>query len=113
MAYEINRRNEADYRWFRFEAPTELLEQLDHNLKIADGVLRFRIFKVDPSSPVIVPPAVGAPGPPRERSAHASRDELAATPRGVRRLAPRARSLREFRGDEGGARAASPLRLLI
>ena len=38
LAYEIAQRNEADYRWFRFEAPTELLEQLDHNLKIADGV---------------------------------------------------------------------------
>ncbi len=48
MAYEINTRTEADYRWFRFEAPTELLDSLDHNLKIADGVLRFRIFKVDP-----------------------------------------------------------------
>ena len=71
MAYEINRRNEADYRWFRFEAPTELLEQLDHNLKIADGVLRFRIFKVDADTPVVVPPATSAPGPgaSRERSA--------------------------------------------
>src|SRR6202044_4003200 len=48
MAFEINRRTRADYRWFRFEAPTELLLTLDHNLKIADGVLRFRIFKVDP-----------------------------------------------------------------
>jgi small subunit ribosomal protein S6 len=67
MAYEINRRTEADYRWFRFEAPTELLGTLDHNLKIADGVLRFRIFKVDPGTPSIVPPAVAAPGP-RERT---------------------------------------------
>jgi len=67
MAYEINRRTEADYRWMRFEAPAELLDSLDHNLKIADGVLRFRIFKVDPDAPVIVPPAVSAPGP-RERS---------------------------------------------
>jgi small subunit ribosomal protein S6 len=67
MAYEINRRTEADYRWFRFEAPTELLETLDHELKIADGVLRFRIFKVDPNTPSIVPPAVAAPGP-RERT---------------------------------------------
>lgn len=76
MAYEIGGRNEADYRWFRFESPTELLGQLDHNLKIADGVLRFRIFKVDPSAPVIVPPAVGATPPPRERAAHPSaRDE--------------------------------------
>jgi small subunit ribosomal protein S6 len=75
MAYEIDRRNEADYRWFRFEAPAELLGQLDHNLKIADGVLRFRIFKVDPSAPVIIPPAVGGPSPPRERVAHGGREE--------------------------------------
>jgi small subunit ribosomal protein S6 len=67
MAYEINKRNEADYRWFRFEAPTELLEQLDHNLKIADGVLRFRIFKVDADTPVIAPPATSAPGPGASR----------------------------------------------
>jgi small subunit ribosomal protein S6 len=71
MAYEIDQRTEADYRWFRFEAPTELLEQLDHNLKIADGVLRFRVFKVDADTPVIAPPATSAPGPgaSRERSA--------------------------------------------
>ena len=56
MAYEINHRTEADYRWMRFEAPSELLDSLDHSLKIADGVLRFRIFKVDPDAPVIVPP---------------------------------------------------------
>lgn len=74
MAYEIDRRTEADYRWFRFEAPTELLESLDHNLKIADGVLRFRIFKVDPSAPVIVPPTAAAPGP-RERVATGAREE--------------------------------------
>ncbi len=73
MAYEIEKRTEADYRWFRFEAPTELLEQLDHNLKVADGVLRFRIFKVDADTPVLVPPATAAPGPAtsRERPAEA------------------------------------------
>ena len=67
MAYEINKRTEADYRWYRFEAPTELLDTLDHNLKIADGVLRFRIFKVEENTPTIIPPAVAAPGP-RERT---------------------------------------------
>ena len=62
MAYEIRQRTEADYRWYRFEAPRELLGQLDHNLKIADGVLRFRIFKVDPESAVVqAPPAHAAP----------------------------------------------------
>jgi small subunit ribosomal protein S6 len=67
LAYEIKQRNEADYRWFRFEAPSELLEQLDHNLKITDGVLRFRIFKVDADTPVMVPPATAAPGPTASR----------------------------------------------
>jgi small subunit ribosomal protein S6 len=88
MAYEINRRTEADYRWFRFEAPTDLLDTLDHNLKIADGVLRFRIFKVDPGTPTIVPPAVAAPGP-RERTgaptgpgAREDREPAAAEPAG-------------------------------
>jgi len=67
MAYEIGGRNEADYRWLRFEAPTELLDELNHNLKIADGVLRFRIFKVDADAPVLVPPTVAAPAPGASR----------------------------------------------
>ena len=75
MAYEINRRTEADYRWMRFEANNELLDSLDHNLKIADGVLRFRVFKVDPSAPVIVPPSTTATPGPRERSGGSGRDE--------------------------------------
>ncbi|MBA3866430.1 MAG: 30S ribosomal protein S6 [Solirubrobacterales bacterium] len=75
MAFEINKRTEADYRWMRFEATSDLLDSLDHNLKIADGVLRFRVFKVDPSAPVIVPPATAAAPGPRERSAHGARDD--------------------------------------
>jgi small subunit ribosomal protein S6 len=73
LAYEIAQRTEADYRWFRFEAPTELLEDLDHSLKITDGVLRFRIFKVDPDAPVMVPPATAAPGPESSRERPPSR----------------------------------------
>ena len=80
MAFEINQRTEADYRFFRFETGGSLLDDLNHNLRIADGVLRFRIFKVDPRTPVIVPPpptplSAGRPerpgrrgdGPPRGR----------------------------------------------
>ena len=75
LAYEIEQRNEADYRWLRFTGPPELLQQLDHNLKIVDGVLRFRVFRVDPRAPVIAPPASGAPAPsraPAEEEAPAS-----------------------------------------
>jgi small subunit ribosomal protein S6 len=80
MAYEIAQRNEADYRWFRFEGPTELLDDLNHNLKIADGVLRFRIFKVDPDAPVMVPPAVAAPAHgSRERGPAPSRPTVSVT----------------------------------
>ena len=84
MAYEIDHRTEADYRWMRFEAPSELLDSLDHNLKIADGVLRFRIFKVDPGAPVIVPPTATAAPPGRasapERELASDRDDSPADP---------------------------------
>ena len=91
MAYEIAQRNEADYRWFRFEAPSDLLDDLNHNLKIADGVLRFRIFKVDADAPVMVPPAVAAP-------AHGSRER---GPQGSPRVAAQPE-------DEGGESTEAP-----
>ena len=90
LAYEIGRRNEADYRFFRFESESPLLNDLDHNLKITDGVLRFRIFKVDPDSPVIEPPppaplASSAPrgpgrGGPRRRDDYDDHDAEPAPP---------------------------------
>src|SRR3954454_21660731 len=67
LAYEIRQRTEADYRFFRFETESPLLDELNHNLKITDGVLRFRIFKVDPRSPLIEPP------PPMALASSASR----------------------------------------
>lgn len=66
LAYEIKKRFEADYRFFRFETESPLLDELNHNLRITDGVLRFRIFKVDPESPVI------EPGPPVSLASAAS-----------------------------------------
>lgn len=56
MAYEIDKRDSADYRVWRFTGGKDLLDDLDHSLKITDGVLRFRVFKVDADSPNIVPP---------------------------------------------------------
>jgi small subunit ribosomal protein S6 len=61
LAYEIKQRNEADYRFYRFQGEPALLESLDHSLKITDGVLRFRIFKVDPEAPANPPPTVERP----------------------------------------------------
>jgi small subunit ribosomal protein S6 len=80
LAYEIEQRNEADYRFFRFETESPLLDELDHDLKITDGVLRFRIFKVEPDSPVIEPPppaplASAAPRGPGGRRGPGRRDD--------------------------------------
>jgi small subunit ribosomal protein S6 len=86
LAYEIRQRTEADYRFFRFQSDPPLLESLDHELKIADGVLRFRIFKVDLRAPMIVPPtpaAAGATRPPRRgQEAPAGAPERGSQPRG-------------------------------
>ena len=78
LAYEIEHRNEADYRFFRFESEAPTLDELDHNLRITDGVLRFRIFKVEPDAPIIEPPpptalAAGAGPSPRPRRSRRSR----------------------------------------
>jgi small subunit ribosomal protein S6 len=75
LAYEIRQRTEADYRLFRFEGEGGVLDDLNHNLRIADGVLRFRIFKVDPSSPAIVPPpAMGTSGGAPQRGPRRSEE---------------------------------------
>jgi small subunit ribosomal protein S6 len=53
-AYEVNKHANAEYHLLQFHGPPSLLQQLEHNLKITDGVLRFRIIKLRP----------GTPGPP-------------------------------------------------
>jgi len=67
--YEVHKQSEADYHLIQFHGPSSLLEQLDHNLKITDGILRFRIIKLRPGTPP--PPdlrpaamAAAAPAPP-------------------------------------------------
>jgi small subunit ribosomal protein S6 len=65
MSFEIDHRPEAAYHLFQFETErNELLERLDHTLKIADGVLRFRIIRLKPGSP---PPPVPRQEAPRSR----------------------------------------------
>src|SRR5947209_15917130 len=51
MTFRINHQHEADYHLIQFTGPTSLLESLSHSLRIADGVLRFRIIKVAPGTP--------------------------------------------------------------
>jgi small subunit ribosomal protein S6 len=50
-AYEVRKRTDADYHLLQFRGSADLLAALDHNLKITDGVLRFRIIKLRPGTP--------------------------------------------------------------
>ena len=66
-AYEVRKHADADYHLLQFRGNPELLAALEHNLKITDGVLRFRIIKLRPGTaappdmrPVAVTPAAEA-----------------------------------------------------
>jgi small subunit ribosomal protein S6 len=50
-AYEIRKRGDADYHLLQFQGTPELLNQLNHALKITDGVNRFRIIKLRKGTP--------------------------------------------------------------
>jgi small subunit ribosomal protein S6 len=67
MSFEIDHRPEAAYHLFQFETDDRgLLERLDHSLKIADGVLRFRIIRLKPGSPPPPTPRPESRGRDRE-----------------------------------------------
>jgi small subunit ribosomal protein S6 len=93
MAYEIEKRESADYRFFKFSGGKELLDDLDHSLKITDGVLRFRIFRAEPDSPVMEPPDT-------EQVMRRDEDDRE---RGGRGRGPR----RRYDEDSGGDRGSS------
>ncbi len=61
MTYQIKHQPEAEYHLLQFAGPPSLLESLSHSLRIADGVLRFRIIKVLAGTP---PPPDVAPAAP-------------------------------------------------
>jgi small subunit ribosomal protein S6 len=71
-AYEISKRGDADYHLLQFHGTADLLQQLDHALKITDGVNRFRIIKLRKGTPP--PPDLRASAtPPPEQPAEIER----------------------------------------
>jgi len=53
LAYRIERQHDAEFHLLQITGPPNLLEDLNHNLRITDGVLRFRIIKAVPGSRVV------------------------------------------------------------
>jgi small subunit ribosomal protein S6 len=72
ISYEIDHHPEAHYQLFQFEGDNDLLERLNHSLRIMDGVLRHRIIKQRPGGPP-VPPSPEQPRPQREDEPAAGR----------------------------------------
>jgi small subunit ribosomal protein S6 len=66
LAYEIEHKKRAHYHLFQFHGPRALIEQLQRNLRVADGVVRFRVVKLAPGTPPppSAPPAAFTPGEP-------------------------------------------------
>jgi small subunit ribosomal protein S6 len=76
--YEVRKHAEADYHLLQFRGSAELLQQLDHNLKITDGILRFRIVKLRPGTPPppdLRPAAMAAAAAAPESSPSSSLDD--------------------------------------
>lgn len=59
LAYRIRHQPEAEYHLLQFTGPPTLIETLSHDLRITDGVVRFRVIKNLPGTP----PAPDSPPP--------------------------------------------------
>ncbi|MHB8490971.1 MAG: 30S ribosomal protein S6 [Solirubrobacteraceae bacterium] len=66
LAYPIMHKQQAEYHLFQFRpASSELLRGLDRTLSITDGVVRFRIVRLEPGTPEApAPPLSAHSGPP-------------------------------------------------
>ncbi len=66
MAYQIQHQPDADYHLLQFHSPPSLIETLSHDLRITDGVVRFRVIKNLPGTPPApdsAPPVVATAAP--------------------------------------------------
>jgi len=63
LAYPIERKADAEYHLLQFHANTpELLGELNRTLRITDGIMRFRIVKLEPGTPEAPDMRAGAGG---------------------------------------------------
>ena len=71
LAYEIRHKPDAEYHLIQFHGSAPLLENLQRTLRIMDGVVRFRIIKLEPGTPSPPPRPERAPFEPAEAPAPA------------------------------------------
>jgi small subunit ribosomal protein S6 len=87
LTYPIDHKQVAEYHLLQFHSSTpELLRGLDRTLRIADGIVRFRIVKLKPGTPAAPDMRAGRraetelgapphPDPPHPAAAHSEHSE--------------------------------------
>jgi len=66
LAYEIDHREAAEYHLLQFSGPASLIGALEHNLRITDGVIRYRVIKLPAGSTPVAANAAPTPIPAAE-----------------------------------------------
>lgn len=51
LAFEIDKKTDAEYHLLQFHGTPDLLRELHRTLRITDGVVRYRIIKLAPGTP--------------------------------------------------------------
>jgi small subunit ribosomal protein S6 len=104
LAFEIDHRPEAAYHLVQFETANggDLLDRIDHSLKIMDGVLRHRIIRLKDGSP---PPPMPRPEGRRDWEPAPEVDPAAGA--GVEGVPPAGEIVPEEAGSEAPAADAT------
>ena len=106
LAYEIRHHADADYHLIQFHGGADLLRTLDRTLRIADGVLRFRIVKLAPGTPA--PPEVRPEARPAPAESDAAAPTAVAPDAAVSEAAPAEAALAEAALAEAAPAEAAP-----
>jgi small subunit ribosomal protein S6 len=56
MAYLIRKQGRGHYTLLRYQAPAGAVEELERNLKLSDGVMRYLTVRLEEDAPVSAPP---------------------------------------------------------
>ena len=69
LAYQINKQSKGFYTLLRYHSDGKGVEELERNLKLTDGILRFLTVRADEKTPTI------SPSTPRSHAPEEGRDE--------------------------------------
>ena len=75
LAYRIQKQGKGVYTLLRFESSPKAVEELERNLKLTDGILRYLTVRVDADSVAPIQPVAKAPVEEQKKPAGAPEGE--------------------------------------